>query len=60
LTLCDAVPGADPRWGLARLAHAAPTDGPWERYGLFVLGGRASHWLGRSADWARLCAGAGA
>ena len=57
LRLCDRVAGAGPRWRLARLARAATTEGPWERYGLFVLEDGAGHWIDRPADWARLCDG---
>ncbi len=59
LTLCDAVAGAGPCWRLARLVRADATDGPWERYGIFVLGERAGRWIDRPVDWARLRAGAG-
>ncbi len=58
LTLCDRVAGAGPPWRLARLARADVADGPWERYGLVVLGEHAGHWIDRPTDWARLTDGA--
>ncbi len=58
LTLADQVAGAGPPWRLARLVRADVVDTDWDRYGIFVLGGRGGRWIDRPADWERLRGGA--